>query len=66
MDRTEKEWRRDLERANRLVLWMAGYIRHMAPVHYGDCYKELNEHFIMMGALGISTIDPSKPKGDGK
>ena len=57
--------REDMERANRLVCWMAGYIGNMAPVHYGACYSELNEHFMAMGRLGISTDDPSKPKGEG-
>jgi len=45
--------REDLERANRLIDWMAGYIGQMAPGHYSACYADLNEHFIAMGVLGI-------------
>lgn len=55
--------RKDLERANRLVCWMAGYIGKMAPLSYGACYSELNEHFLAMQKLGISTDDPSKRTG---
>lgn len=57
--------REDLERANRLVSWMVGYIGKMAPGHYGGCYGELNEHFMAMGRLGIPSDDPSKPKEEG-
>lgn len=54
--------REDMERANRLVCWMAGYIGNMAPGRYADCYAELNEHFLAMQKLGIATDDPSKTK----
>ena len=62
---TETISREDMERANRLVAWMAGYIGQMAPLSYGACYRELNEHFMAMERLGISTDDPSKTKGAG-
>jgi len=52
--------REDMERANRLVSWMAGYIGNMAPGRYESCYGELNDHFLAMQRLGISTNDPSK------
>lgn len=54
--------REDLERASRLVSWMAGYIGHMAPLRYSACYAELNDHFLTMNRLSIPTDDPSKPK----
>lgn len=54
--------REDLERANRLVSWMVGYIGKMAPGYYHSCYRELNDHFMVMNRLGISTDDPSKQK----
>jgi len=54
--------REDMERASRLISWMTGYIGSMAPVHYGKCYADLNEHFMAMHKLGICTNDPSKPK----
>jgi hypothetical protein len=58
--------RKDLERAARLINWMAGYIGKMAPISYGACYSDLNEHFMAMQRLDISTDDPSKPKDDGR
>lgn len=54
--------REDLERANRLINWMAGYIGNMAPGSYSDCYADLNEHLILMQRLGIPSTDPSKVK----
>lgn len=54
--------RDDMERACRLISWMANYIGKMAPMAYGDCFAELNEHFIAMNRAGISTVDPSRPK----
>lgn len=52
--------REDMERASRLISWMAGYIGHMAPLHYAKCYSDLNDHFLAMQNLGISTDDPAK------
>ena len=57
--------REDMERANRLVCWMAGYIGNMAPGGYGDCFAELNDHFLAMQRIGIPTDDPSKSTGAG-
>ena len=57
--------RKDMERAARLINWMAGYIGKMAPVCYGECYAELNDHFLAMQRMGISADDPSKPDGAG-
>lgn len=54
--------RKDMERAARLINWMAGYLSNMAPVHYGECYAELNEHLLAMQRMGISADDPSKQK----
>ncbi len=52
--------REEMERAARLINWMVGYIRKMAPGYYGACYAELNEHFMAMQRLDISPDDPSK------
>ena len=52
--------REEMERANRLICWMAGYIGQMAPGRYDKCYLELNEHGILMAEAGISSADPSK------
>ena len=52
--------REEVERAARLINWMAGYIGTMAPGHYEACYEELNEHFLTMERLGVSPDDPSK------
>lgn len=57
--------REDMERAARLINWMVGYIKHMAPGYYGECYAELNEHFLTMERMGVTPDDPSKPKGAG-
>ena len=52
--------REDMERANKLLCWMAGYVGQMAPGAYGDAYADLNEHFIAMGQADINCDDPSK------
>jgi hypothetical protein len=56
----ENPTRADMERANRLINWMAGYIGKMAPGWYSDCYSDLNEHFMTMQRLGFDSHDPSK------
>ena len=40
-----------LLRANKLIEWMSGYIGQMAPGAYGECFRDLNEHFIFMHNL---------------
>lgn len=45
------EMRLALDRADRLVQWMSAYIGQMAPGKYHDCYADLNEHGLYMGAL---------------
>lgn len=52
--------REDVERACRLISWMANYIGKMAPGAYSECYAELNDHFLSMGRAGILVDDPSK------
>jgi hypothetical protein len=57
--------REALERAARLIAWMAGYIGKMAPMSYGNCYSDLNEHFLYCERNGVPSEDPSnapKPK----
>lgn len=44
-----------LNRANRLVDFMAGYIGKMAPGNYHALYSDLNEHFLFMGQHGERT-----------
>lgn len=46
---------RALNRANRLVDFMAGYIGKMAPGNYHALYSDLNEHFLFMGQHGERT-----------
>lgn len=41
-----------LNRAEKLIDWMAGYIGNMAPGSYSDCYSDLNEHFLFMAQYG--------------
>lgn len=48
---TSPELREALERADRLIDWMAGYIGKMAPGKYGSCYSDLNEHGCFMSKL---------------
>ena len=57
--------RKDMERATRLINWMAGYLKHMAPGYYSECYAELNDHFLAVERMGATANDPSKPKGEG-
>jgi hypothetical protein len=40
-----------LERADKLVDWMAGYIGQMAPGTYHDCFADLNQHGLFMQQL---------------
>lgn len=40
-----------LERADKLINWMAGYIGKMAPGDYHRCYADLNEHGLFMERL---------------
>jgi hypothetical protein len=40
-----------LDRADRLIQWMTGYIGQMAPGKYQDCFSDLNEHGLFMKAL---------------
>jgi hypothetical protein len=49
MDQTELE--AALLRADKLIEWMSGYIGNMAPGAYGDCFRDLNDHFIFMQGL---------------
>lgn len=37
-----------LERADRLIAWMSRYIGKMAPGDYGDCYADLNAHYLFI------------------
>lgn len=49
----EKTLRDALERANRIVCWMAPHIGRMCPPP--DGISELNEHWILMQQMGIPT-----------
>lgn len=52
MTKIEKtEMRAALDRADRLINWMASYIGQMAPGKYQDCFSDLNEHGLFMSKL---------------
>ncbi len=47
-----------LQRADKLIKWMSGYIGKMAPGDYANCYRDLNEHGMFMDRLNrIDTSD---------
>lgn len=45
------QMREALDRADKLVQWMSGYIGKTAPGKYGECFADLNEHCLFMEAL---------------
>ncbi len=49
MEKTQM--RQALDRADKLLQWMAPYIGNMAPGNYQESYSDLNEHFLFMEAL---------------
>lgn len=53
-----------VERAARLIEWMAGYIGKMAPGLYHTCYADLNEHWLAMQARGLTDLLPERGKDD--
>lgn len=50
-DVAKTDMREALDRADRLITWMSGYIGQMAPGKYADCFSDLNEHGLYMADL---------------